>query len=123
LLLLLKAWRSPRVPPSAWRRLFFPLLHAMTKSQLIQIVGARHSHLAPNDGQVAVDLLLNAIAVALAKAHRVEIRGFGSFCLNYRPARTARNPKTGEKVRVPPKYVPHFKAGKALRARANYKVE
>ena len=54
---------------------------------------------------------------------RVEIRGFGSFGLNSRPARIGRNPKTGEKVQVPPKYVPHFKAGKDMRDRIDQSVK
>ena len=57
---------------------------------------------------------------ALARGGRIEIRGFGSFALNYRPPRTGRNPKSGEKVQVPAKYVPHFKAGKELRERVDY---
>lgn len=59
--------------------------------------------------------LYSAIKRTLAQGRRVEIRGFGSFSLNYRPPRLGRNPKTGEKVSVPGKYVPHFKAGKELR--------
>ncbi|MEI7613439.1 MAG: HU family DNA-binding protein, partial [Betaproteobacteria bacterium] len=54
---------------------------------------------------------------------RVEIRGFGSFSLNYRPARTGRNPKSGEKVQVAPKHVPHFKAGKEMRERVQQSVK
>jgi integration host factor subunit beta len=56
---------------------------------------------------------------ALAKGDRIEIRGLGSFSLNYRPPRVGRNPKTGDKVEVPAKYVPHFKAGKELRERVD----
>jgi integration host factor subunit beta len=56
---------------------------------------------------------------ALLSGHRIEIRGFGSFGLNYRPPRVGRNPKSGEKVQVPDKYVPHFKAGKELRERVD----
>ena len=56
---------------------------------------------------------------SLKKKQRIEIRGFGSFSLNYRFPRTGRNPKSGEKVNVPEKYVPHFKAGKELRARVD----
>jgi integration host factor subunit beta len=55
----------------------------------------------------------------LATNDRIEIRGFGSFALNYRPPRVGRNPKSGEKVQVPAKYVPHFKAGKELRERVD----
>jgi len=56
---------------------------------------------------------------ALLSGNRIEIRGFGSFGLNYRPPRVGRNPKSGEKVHVPDKYVPHFKAGKELRERVD----
>jgi len=63
--------------------------------------------------------ILDAIGHSLAQGDRFEIRGFGSFGLNFRPARTGRNPKSGKAVRVVPKYVPHFKAGKELRERVN----
>ena len=53
----------------------------------------------------------------LARGGRIEVRGFGSFGINYRPPRQGRNPKNGDKVKVPAKYVPHFKAGKELRER------
>ncbi|MER2514525.1 MAG: HU family DNA-binding protein [Nitrosomonas ureae] len=65
--------------------------------------------------ELAVCEILGAIAGSLVAGSRVEIRGFGSFGLNYRPPRTGRNPKTEEKVAVPGKYVPHFKAGKEMR--------
>ena len=61
------------------------------------------------------------MAQALATGERIEIPGFGSFSLHYRPGRTGRNPKTGEKVTLTPKYVPHFKPGKELRERVNRK--
>jgi len=91
----------------------------MTKSQLIELLSARHSQLAPKDAELAVKTMLDAMAHTLASGNRIEIRGFGSFGLNYRPPRTGRNPKTGEKVQVPRKYVPHFKAGKELRERVD----
>ncbi len=52
-------------------------------------------------------------------AERIEIRGFGSFSLHYRPPRMGRNPKTGDSVALPGKHVPHFKPGKELRERVN----
>lgn len=61
--------------------------------------------------------ILDAIQTTLAQGKRVEIRGFGSFALNYRSPRIGRNPKTGKSVLVPEKWVPHFKAGKILRER------
>jgi len=66
-----------------------------------------------------VKVILDALAETLAKGERIEIRGFGSFSLNYRPPRIGRNPKTGVKVEVPAKFVPHFKAGKELRERVD----
>jgi integration host factor subunit beta len=62
-------------------------------------------------------VILDNLSATLARGGRIEIRGFGSFGLNYRPPRLGRNPKTGDKVKVPAKYVPHFKAGKELRER------
>src|SRR6266481_354884 len=69
--------------------------------------------------EYAVKMILDAMTQSLLSGHRIEIRGFGSFGLNYRPPRTGRNPKSGEKVHVPEKYVPHFKAGKELRERVD----
>jgi len=91
----------------------------MTKSELIEILATRHNQLAPKDAELAVKTMLDAMSLALAQGDRIEIRGFGSFGLNFRPPRTGRNPKTGEKVLVPKKYVPHFKAGKELRERVD----
>ncbi|HYA65222.1 MAG TPA: integration host factor subunit beta, partial [Burkholderiaceae bacterium] len=64
-------------------------------------------------------LILDMLGDALSQGGRIEIRGFGSFSLNYRPARVGRNPKSGERVQVPAKHVPHFKAGKELRERVD----
>jgi integration host factor subunit beta len=91
----------------------------MTKSQLIEKLAVRIGQLAPKDAELAVKTMLDAMAVTLSEGNRIEIRGFGSFDLNYRPPRTGRNPKTGDKVQVPRKYVPHFKAGKELRERVD----
>ena len=89
----------------------------MTRSDLIAALAARFIHLTAKDAEIAVKEILDAIGNSLAHADRVEIRGFGSFSLNYRPARKGRNPKSGEAVSVPAKYVPHFKAGKEMRER------
>ena len=72
---------------------------------------------------MAVKMVLEAMAAALARGDRIEIRGFGSFALNYRPPRVGRNPKSGDKVEVPQKWVPHFKAGKELRERVDGSLE
>ena len=90
---------------------------AMTRSDLIVALAARFTHLTAKDAEIAVKEILDAIGDALARGDRVEVRGFGSFSLNYRPPRTGRNPKSGDPVSVPAKYVPHFKAGKEMRER------
>ena len=91
----------------------------MTKSELIARLSTRFPQLVAKDADFAVKMMLDAMSEALAKGDRIEIRGFGSFALNYRPPRTGRNPKSGDKVSVPEKYVPHFKAGKELRERVD----
>lgn len=91
----------------------------MTKSELIARLAARFPQLVSKDADVAVKMVLDAMSEMLVKGGRIEIRGFGSFALNYRPPRIGRNPKSGEKVAVPEKWVPHFKAGKELRERVD----
>ena len=91
----------------------------MTKSELIERLAARFPQLVAKDADYAVKMILDAMADCLVRGDRIEIRGFGSFGLNYRPPRVGRNPKSGEKVSVPEKYVPHFKAGKELRERVD----
>jgi integration host factor subunit beta len=92
----------------------------MTKSDLIARLNAKFARYVSIDCQDLVSAILDSIGRSLSEGSRVEIRGFGSFSLNYRPPRLGRNPKTGESVEVPGKYVPHFRAGKELRARVNY---
>ena len=93
----------------------------MTKSELIARLAERFPQLVAKDADFAVKMILDALTSALVKGDRIEIRGFGSFALNYRPPRIGRNPKSGDKVQVPEKYVPHFKAGKELRERVDYR--
>ncbi len=95
----------------------------MTKSELIEILTRRQAHLAGHDVELSVKELLELISGELARGQRIEIRGFGSFSLHFRPPRLGRNPKTGETVALPGKYVPHFKPGKELRERVNRDVE
>ena len=87
----------------------------MTKSELIEALAERQKHLAFNDVELAVKSLLEQMSHALANGERIEIRGFGSFSINHRPPRLGRNPRTGERVHIPERRVPHFKPGKALR--------
>ena len=91
----------------------------MTKSELIAALAARYPQLAARDTDYAVKTVLDAMTQALASGQRIEIRGFGSFSLSQRQPRVGRNPKSGEKVLVPAKLVPHFKPGKELRERVD----
>ena len=91
----------------------------MTKSELIEILSRRQAHLKADDVDLAVRSLLEMMGGALSTGDRIEIRGFGSFSLHYRPPRLGRNPKTGDSVALPGKHVPHFKPGKELRERVN----
>lgn len=91
----------------------------MTKSELIELLSERQRHLGPSDVEMAVKTILEQMSETLASNERIEVRGFGSFSLHYRPPRTGRNPKTGAAVELPGKYVPHFKPGKELRERVN----
>ena len=89
----------------------------MTKSELIEALARRQMQLAYKDVELAVKTILENMANALSNGERIEIRGFGSFSLHYRPPRVGRNPNSGDPVSLPAKYVPHFKPGKQLRDR------
>ena len=93
--------------------------HAVTKSELIDNIARKQPQLAYKDVELAVKTVIEQMTQALASGRRIEIRGFGSFSLHFRPARMGRNPKTGEPVPLPAKYVPHFKPGKELRRRVD----
>ncbi len=93
----------------------------MTKSELIDRLAEDQRHLAHLDVELAVKAIVEQMSAALAAGDRIEIRGFGSFSLHYRAPRMGRNPKTGKAVALPGKHVPHFKPGKALRDRVNFK--
>ncbi|MAS41272.1 MAG: integration host factor subunit beta [Porticoccaceae bacterium] len=95
----------------------------MTKSELIERIAARQDQLSPKDVEMAVKMIMEEMARALINNRRIEIRGFGSFCLHYRAPRTGRNPKTGTAVELPGKWVPHFKPGKELRERVNASLQ
>lgn len=97
----------------------------MTKSELIErlIETQQVSELTAKDVELAVNMMLEQMSEALVKGERVEVRGFGSFALNYHAPRMGRNPKTGESVEIPARYVPHFKPGKELRERVNAAIQ
>ena len=87
----------------------------MIKSELVQIIATRNPHLFLRDVENIVGAIFDEITDALAEGNRVELRGFGAFSVKNRPARTGRNPRTGESVEVEEKWVPFFKTGKELR--------
>jgi integration host factor subunit beta len=87
----------------------------MTRSELIDELFNQIKPLSLSDSELAVKTIFEAIADALAKGHRVEVRGFGSFSVNRRAPRLGRNPKSGETVQIPEKKALHFKPGKSLR--------
>ncbi len=91
----------------------------MTKSEIINILSRKQSHLSSKDIELSVKILLEQMSDTLSSGERIEIRGFGSFSLHHRTARKGRNPKTGEQVNLIAKHVPHFKPGKEMRERVN----
>ena len=91
----------------------------MTKSEIIDLLARKQSHLSSKDVEWAVKIMLERMSDSLSNGNRIEVRGFGSFSLHYRGGRKGRNPKTGESVELSAKHVPHFKPGKELRERVN----
>ena len=91
----------------------------MIKSELILRLAEANPHLYQRDIERIVATIFDEITSALARGDRVELRGFGAFSIKRRPARTGRNPRTGQSVKVAEKYVPFFKTGKELRERLN----
>lgn len=93
----------------------------MTRSELVEKLSQKFGTLPKRDVEKAVDIIFDEITTTLAKGGRVELRGFGAFSVRKRAERMGRNPRTGEKVSVPEKSVPFFKAGKGLKERLNKK--
>ena len=91
----------------------------MTKSELIEALSRRQPQLTSKDIASAVKTILESMTQNLARGERIEIRGFGSFSLHYRPPRVGRNPRSGEAVSLAAKYVPYFKPGKQMRERVD----
>ena len=95
---------------------------SMTKAELVEEV-SRVSDLTKKHSEVIVDTVFKSIIDALHRGEKIELRGFGSFRLRKREPRKGRNPKTGDKVDVPPKKVPYFKPGKELKELINREAE
>lgn len=91
----------------------------MIRSELLQALAADNPELRPEEIEQVVDIFFDEISARLAEGGRVELRGFGTFSTRKREARTGRNPRTGEAVEVPAKFVPYFKPGKEMRERLN----
>ena len=91
----------------------------LIKSQLIGELSKHFPHLPEKDIAMAVNNIVEYMSSTLSEGGRIEIRGFGSFNLHFRPPRRAHNPKTGEKLVTSPKYAVHFKPGKELREKVN----
>jgi integration host factor subunit beta len=91
----------------------------MTKSELVRRMAELHPHLQHSDVERVVEAIFTSISEALARGGRIEIRGFGSFTIRHREARTGRNPRTGATVEVPRRTAPFFQTGKLLHAKLN----
>ena len=90
----------------------------MNKSELIEAL-AEAMNIPIREAASITNTIIETMSDALARGESIEIRGFGSFSLHHRPSRVGRNPKTGEPVSLPEKFVPHFKPGKELRDRVD----
>jgi integration host factor subunit beta len=90
----------------------------MTKAELVEEV-ARVTQLTKKHAEIIVNKVFDSIVDSLKDGEKIELRGFGSFRIRHRGARTGRNPKTGDRVKVPPKRIPYFKPGKELRELLN----
>jgi len=95
----------------------------MTKSELMELLAQKQTQLAYKDIELAVKTMIEQMTQSLSTGNRIEIRGFGSFSLHFRPPRMGRNPKTGDPVPLNGKHVPHFKPGKELRERVNLAMQ
>jgi integration host factor subunit beta len=95
----------------------------MTRADLIKRLAEANPHLYLRDIERIVTTVFDEVTEALVRGDRVELRGFGAFSVRHRGARTGRNPRTGDEVKVPDKSVPYFKTGKELRERLNLSDE
>lgn len=86
----------------------------MTRSELIEKIASKNPHLMIKDVERIVAVVFDKIINSLAKEDRVEFRGFGAFSVRKRTPRVAKNPRTGEQVKVEERNIPHFKTGKQL---------
>jgi integration host factor subunit beta len=92
----------------------------MTKSELVELVSEKLD-ITKKDAESLVNTVFASIIEAITEGDKVELRGFGCFKVKSRRARNGRNPRTGEKIYIPPKRVPYFKPGKGLKEAVNRK--
>ncbi len=90
----------------------------MNKGELVSALAAK-SNLSKKDSEAAVNALIDVISDAMAQGDKVQLIGFGTFEAKERPARVARNPRTGAEVKIEACKAPAFKAGKALKDKIN----
>lgn len=93
----------------------------MNKSQLVEALSQRIG-LTQKKAEEVINLVFGFMADALSNDGRIEVRGFGSFVVKQYGAYTGRNPKTGDRIAVPPKRLPFFKVGKDLKERVDYRL-
>ena len=91
----------------------------MTRSELIEKIASEFPDLSLSDCEDAIKLIIDRMTLSLEEGRRIEVRGFGTFCLHVRGARVGRNPRTGASVTVPRRCRPHFKPALALRTRVS----
>lgn len=94
------------------------LKEGMTKAELVEKV-ANTTQLTKKHAELIVNTVFESIVQSLKEGEKIELRGFGSFRIRHRGARIGRNPKTGDRVAVPPKRIPYFKPGKELKELLN----
>lgn len=92
----------------------------MTRSELIEQLVLKNPTLLAKDIKRGVKEILEQMSKTLEDGERIEVRGFGTFCLHHRKARIGRNPRTGGAVTLTAKSVPHFKPGKRFKQRIDY---
>jgi integration host factor subunit beta len=95
----------------------------MNRSDIVELLADRFSHLTRRDAELAVTAILEAMSNAMARGNRIEIRGFGSFSITRRAPRLGRNPRSGEPVSVPETRAAKFKPGEALKALVDQRTE
>lgn len=94
----------------------------MNRSDLIKALSGR-TNLTNYKADEVVDIIFDAMTRALINGERIDIRGFGNFVLKQYEGYLGRNPRTGQRIEVPPKKLPLFKVGKDLKERVDHQVE